>query len=156
MQQATYGRRNPSPDDLPPPTPDVLPPPTPDDRPPDDLPPPPHVGANPDYKKQTQEEQARMMKRLVGTAADRVSPQGQDGYDPRYKGYQGDRPLQHNQIPQYQPQRMPATHFNQSTGMQQGSFSNYQNLPSHQQQRGLPLQSLDPSQQKPPYPYSPR
>lgn len=154
QQQPGYGRRgSPSP----PPPPDVPPPPLHDnDRPPDELPPPPPVpvGVNPDYEKQIQEEQARMMKRFAETGPNRVSPPGRDGYDPRYKGYQGDRPPQ--QVgPQYQPkQQTPATHFNQSAGapqQQQGGYSNYQNI-----QRGAPPPSESPAQNKPPYPYMSR
>ena len=155
QQQAPYGRRNQSPDDLPPPPPDVPPPPLENDRPPDELPPPPPVNVNPDYERQIQEEQEKMMRRLAGTGADRISPQGQDSYDPRYKGYQPDRPAPQNQIPQYhQQQKTPATHFNQSAGGQ-NNFSNYQNLPG-QQPRGLSPSSFESAQPKPPYPYSPR
>ena len=157
QQQLPYGRGNQSPaDDLPPPPPNVPPPPLDNDRPPDELPPPPPVSVNADYERQIQEEQARMMKRMAGTGADRVSPQGQDSYDPRYKGYQPDRPAQPNPS-QFQPQqKTPATHFNQNAAGPQSNFSNYQNLPSHQQRGGPPPSSFESSQSKPPYPYSPR
>lgn len=75
--------------------------------------------------------QARMMKRLAGTGADRdrVSPQPpqqqppptpQDsGYDPRYKGYQPDRPPQPQHYPAQQQHKTPATHFNQPASQAQ-------------------------------------
>ncbi len=53
-----------------------------------------------------------MMKRIAGTGADRAP----DDYDPRYKGYQGDRPAQPQHYPSLPAQKAPATHFNQAPG----------------------------------------
>lgn len=151
-----HAGRNQSPELPPPPPvdmpPDVPPPPIPDnDKPPDELPPPPPVN---DYERQVQEEQDRMLRRMAGTGMDsRVAPQGQDNYDPRYKGYQADRPpvQPEQQAPHYQQQqqRQPPTHFGQNS-MGPG-YGTYQNLPA--QQRGP---GTDSPQQRPPYPYMPR